>query len=334
MSGNSFASAGKESVKEMPETIDGFHMTATPRRGRRGLLIFVAIVAVIFLGSRTALSYWVDMLWFNSLGYGEVFWKARGLEWGIFTGFFALTFLILLTTFYALKHAHQDELPADHTLFIGGQPVKLSIKPVLRVISLGGSLVIAFITGGAMAAQWQTLALWWFAPQGTGAGDPVFGRPLEFYLFTLPAWQLILGWLLTLSVISCVVAVVFLLVSGSSRALTGRASLSELPWRGLSVAVGFLLLIVAGRVYLGRFGLLFEHHTIFDGVTYSDAHVSLTGMLVVSAALLLRRNDCDLGRIDPAARALADCVGFSRCVLLCRRGDSWLVCDQLCGQAE
>ena len=62
------------------------------------------------------------------------------------------------------------------------------------------------------------------AARPTGAADPIFGRPLGFYLFTLPAWQLILGWLLTLSVIGCVVAIVFLLVSGSSRALTGRAA--------------------------------------------------------------------------------------------------------------
>jgi uncharacterized membrane protein (UPF0182 family) len=271
----------------MPETIDGYQKPAQPRRGRRGLLILIAMMTAIFLGGRTALSYWVDLLWFQSLGYQEIFWKARGLEWGIFAGFFALTFFILMGAFYALKQAHQDDLPADHTIFISGQPVKLSIKPVLRVISIGGSLVIAFISGGAMAAEWQTLALWLYAPPGAGAGDPVFGRPLEFYLFTLPAWQLILGWLLSLSVISCVVAVVFLLVSGSARALTGRASLSELPWRGLSVAGGFLLLIVAGRVYLGRFSLLFEHHTIFDGVTYTDAHVSLTGMLAVCAALVL-----------------------------------------------
>jgi uncharacterized membrane protein (UPF0182 family) len=33
--------------------------------------------------------------------------------------------------------------------------------------------------------------------------------------------------------------------------------------------------------------LLFEHHTIFDGVTYTDAHVTLTGMLFVAAALVL-----------------------------------------------
>ena len=273
----------------MPDTINWPKLTTPPRRRRGGLIFLIAIIAVIVLGSRTALSYWVDLLWFKSLGYGDVFWKARGLQWGIFAAFAALTFLILFGIFSALKRAHRDDLPSDHTVFIAGQEVKLSLKPVLRIISIGGSLIVAVITGGAMAAQWQTLALWWYAPQTAGAmADPIFGKPLGFYLFTLPAWQLIVGWLLTLSVIACLLAAVFLVVAGGSRALTGdRRSLSELPWRGLSIAAAFLLLIVAMRVYLSRFEQLFEHHTIFDGVTYTDAHVTLTGLLVVCVALVL-----------------------------------------------
>ena len=44
---------------------------------------------------------------------------------------------------------------------------------------------------------------------------------------------------------------------------------------------------VALRVYLYRFEQLLETHTIFSGVTYVDAHVMLTGMLVICAALVL-----------------------------------------------
>ena len=295
----------------MPETINWPKLTSPRRRSRRGLLIFIAVVAVVVLGSRTALSYWVDLLWFNSLGYGDVFWKARGLEWGIFAAFFALTFIFLLGTFSALKLAHADDLPSDHTLIIAGQEVKLSLKPVLAIVSIGGSLVIALLSGGAMAAQWQTLALWWYAPRGAGgAVDPIFARPLDFYLFTLPAWQLILGWLLTLSIIACVLAVVFLLVSGSSRALAGsRASLADLPLRGLSITVAFLLLVIGLRAYVGRFEQLFEHHTIFDGVTYTGAHVTLTGMLLVSAALVLGAVIAAVsGVLAPRARWLAAAV--------------------------
>jgi uncharacterized membrane protein (UPF0182 family) len=41
------------------------------------------------------------------------------------------------------------------------------------------------------------------------------------------------------------------------------------------------------RVYVSRFEQLLADHTIFSGATYTDAHVTLTGMLVVCIALLL-----------------------------------------------
>jgi uncharacterized protein len=270
----------------LPETID---WPEPPRRSRHGLLVLIAIVALIVLCGRTVLSCWVDLLWFQSLGYGDVFWKSRGLQWGIFAGFFLLTFLILFGAFSALKHAHRDDLPRDHAIYLAGREVNFSLKPVLRAASLGGSLVVALFAGGAMSAQWQTLALWWLAPRSTdGVTDPIFGRPLNFYFFTLPAWRLMIGWLLALGVIVCVLAAMFLLAAGGARALKeSRGYQTLLPWRGLSIAVAFLLLIAALRVYVGRFERLFDHHTIFDGVTYTDAHVTLTGLLVVAAMLAL-----------------------------------------------
>ncbi|MGA9900220.1 MAG: UPF0182 family protein [Terriglobales bacterium] len=259
-----------------------------PRR-RRHILLIVAVVAAIFFGGRAALSYYVDVLWFGSLGYGEVFWKTLTLQWGIFSAFAAATFLILFGTFLALKRAHLSDLPEGNTIFIGRQPVKLPVEPVLRLIALGASLAIAAATGGAMVEEWPTLALFWYAPPTTGSlVDPIFGKPLNFFLFTLPAWQLILGWLLSLAVMTCALAVFFILITGGARVLAGRLSRHvTLPWRGLSITFAFLLLVLAMRVYISRFEQLLDDHTIFGGVTYTDAHVTLTGMLVVCAALVL-----------------------------------------------
>ena len=164
-----------------------------------------------------------------------------------------------------------------------------AVEPVLRLIGLGVSLVIAAATGAGMMAEWPTLALFWYAPRAAGGVvDPIFGKPLNFFLFTLPAWQLIAGWLLTLAVIACLLAVFFILITGGGRVLAGRLSRHvTLPWRGLSIAFAFLLLILAMRAYIGRFERLLEDHTIFGGVTYTDAHITLTGMLVVCAALVL-----------------------------------------------
>ena len=271
----------------MPESID-WPPPHAPRR-RRSLLLILAVLAGIYFGGRTALSFYVDELWFGSLGYADVFWKSLSVQWGIFAAFTAATFFILYGSFRFLQRAHLADLPSGHTIVIGGQPLKLPVEPVLRVIALVASLVIAAATGAGMMAEWPTLALFWYAPGSAGGVvDPIFGKPLNFFLFALPAWQLIAGWLLTLAVITCVLAAFFVFITGGSRVLAGRLSRSVLlPWRGLSITFAFLLLMVAVRVYLSRFERLFEDHTIFGGVTYTDAHVILTGMLVVCVALVL-----------------------------------------------
>jgi len=261
---------------------------ARPRRRRRFLLILV-VVAGIFFGGRTALSYYVDVLWFGSLGFGHVFWKTLSLQWEAFTAFASATFLILFGSFLALKRAHLHDLPDGHTILIGGQPVKLPVEPVLRLVALGVSLAIAAASGAGMMAEWPTLALSWYAPRATGVvSDPIFGKPLNFFLFALPAWQLVASWLLTLAVITCLLAGFFILIAGGSRVLAGRLSRHvTLPWRGLSITFAFLMLILAMRVYIGRFERLLDDHTIFGGVTYTDAHVTLTGMLAVCVALVI-----------------------------------------------
>src|SRR5271157_5213732 len=162
----------------MPESID-WPPPHPPRRRRRFLLVLVVFAAIVF-GGRTALSYYVDVLWFGSLGYGEVFWKTLSLQWGIFAAFAAATFLILYGSFLALKRAHLPDLPSGHTILIGGQPVQLPVERVLRLIALGVSLAIAAATGGAMAGEWPTLALFWYAPRTTSVVDPIFAKPLNF----------------------------------------------------------------------------------------------------------------------------------------------------------
>jgi len=273
------------------ESID-WPLPAKPSRPhRRVVFIVLAIVAVLVFGTRTAVSYWVDLLWFRSLGYADVFWRARGIEWGIFAAFALGTFLYLFGVFFLFKRSHAADLPNDHTVIIAGNPISLPVGPVLNLAAIGVSFLIALATAAAMQAQWSTLALYWYAPKAAPGSpgsfaDPIFGRPLNFYLFTLPAWQLLLGWLLTLAVLTCILAVLFVLVTGGSRALAGRFRTGiQLPWRGLSVSLGGLLVVLALREYVARFELLFEHHTIFDGVTYTDAHVTLIGMLFISLAL-------------------------------------------------
>ena len=200
---------------------------------------------------------------------------------------------MLYGAFLALKPARLGEI-AGGTILINGQPLKLPVEPVLKLIALAVSAAIAFIDrprhDGAMADAGALLVR--AGRRGALVHDPIFNRPLTFYLFTLPAWQLVTGWLMTLAVVVCAMAVLFVVVTGGTRVLgrvltRGRKNDALAgPWRGLSIAFAAFLLMLAARVYLGRYEHLLEDHTIFAGVTYTEAHVTLTGMLVVAAALV------------------------------------------------
>ena len=281
----------------------GIVVDGSPPSRRRSRILLLALLAGAVLGGGTALSYYVDALWFESLGYTSVFWTRLSIRAATFAGFGVVTFLALYGAFLALKPARLGD-SIGNTIFINRQPVQLPVEPVLKLIALGLSLATAAATGTSMMARWTTWALFWQAPRGATMLDPIFGRPLSFYLFTLPAWQLIAGWLQMLAVIACLIAALFLILSGGARLLTVRRVGPPQPglWRGLSIVIAALLLTLAVRVYLGRFERLFQNDTIFAGVTYTDAHVTLPGMLVVCVALVAGAAMAGIGAIAAPGR--------------------------------
>src|SRR5215831_4228850 len=112
----------------MPESID--RPTRSFPRGR--FFVILGLLAIIVFGSRTALSYYVDALWFGALGYGDVFRKTLSFQWAVFALFFAATFFILYGWFLALKRAYQPDLRSGSVIFIGRQPVNLPVDRILN----------------------------------------------------------------------------------------------------------------------------------------------------------------------------------------------------------
>ena len=104
-----------------------------PLRRRLFFLTLAVLLAVIF-GSRTALSYYVEALWFGSLGYEGVFRKTLTLQWSVFLAFSAVTFLILYGWFLALRRVYARDLPSGTYWVPSGEmrasPVSELMRPV------------------------------------------------------------------------------------------------------------------------------------------------------------------------------------------------------------
>ena len=261
----------------------------SPMKFRRILFGLILFVFLILFSAKTAISYYVDSLWFSSLGYSQVFWRTLEFKWTAFAIPFVLTFLILYGWFAVLRRGSREELRNAGTIVLGNRTFELPVDPAMRIGALLVSAFIALLTGAGFMAEWSRFALYRFAPAiNNGVGDPIFGKNLGFYFFVLPALQFVFGWLLMLAIVGCAVAILFIILTGGSQLITSRTyGTSPLPLRGLSASFAFLLTVVAMRTWLGRFDRILDDHTVFSGVTYTDAHLILSGLIVICVALLI-----------------------------------------------
>jgi uncharacterized membrane protein (UPF0182 family) len=256
------------------------------RRGAISRLTLLAAIVVLFFGAGTFISWYVEALWFGSLGYGAVFWKALELKTLTFWAFTAVTFVILFVAFRALRPGGR----VGRVLYLNGQPVTFSIQPVITAVSWVVALVVALAAGSRMMDAWATFALYTHAPAPAGGGvivDPIFGRTVSFYLFTLPVWDLVATWLTTLGIVVVLASLVSVVVGGADEGRGVLGTRGSRAYRGVSFALAAFLLVLAWRVYLARFDRLFEDHTVFSGIGYTDATVLVPGLLIVAVALVL-----------------------------------------------
>ncbi len=281
--------------------------SGSTRRRTRVRLLVLALIVLLFLGGSSLLSWYVEALWFDSLGYAEVFWKTVELKALLFTAFAGVTFVLV---FLSLRLIRPTAL-TSRLIYINDQPLSFSLDPLVRTVSWVIALVVALGAGSGMLAEWTTFGLYAHAPAAVGVTatpDPVFGRPLAFYLFTLPVWQLIATWLTTLSLVVLAACVISFFLSGEPRERTAFGAVLGSPsgYRRLSVGLSVVLVVMAWRVYLSRFEHLFEDHTIYSGVGYTEAHIVIPGLAAVAVALLVGAGIAIVNAVGP--RRLAGLV--------------------------
>src|SRR6185503_803224 len=118
--------------------------------------------------------------------------------------------------------------------------------------------------------------------------DPIFGKSLGFYLFSLPLYDALSGWLKGVTFIILVAALVYSLLGLPQTVLKPSVRWSSgAAFRAVCCALALFLIVLSWRTYLSRFPFLWEDHATFSGVTYTDANYTLPALLFVSIALII-----------------------------------------------
>ncbi len=164
---------------------------------KRALRFLLPLAGLLlgYTGLRLIVFFYTDWLWFQNLGYGSVLVTsalARLLAFFAFGSTFAV--LAVVNVSIARKYGrHTREMPLE-VIVADAEPVLPERRKRQLILWSGTIALLTCVAGLIGAAAWLPL-LRYFYPVPFGFSDPVFDNDLSFYLFSLPAYNFVQGWL-------------------------------------------------------------------------------------------------------------------------------------------
>ena len=250
---------------------------------RLRLILLLGLVAAVFFVP-ALLDFLVDWLWFGEVGYRQVY--STALTAKSITG--AAMFAVALGWFAAnVRFALQSMAIAPVTFttregFTVALPTRDQVRPLVGVIAA----IAAFLVASFASNEWMTL-LAWLHQTPFPATDPVLGYNAAFYVFSLPALELVRGLLFALVLLAAAGVGAIYFVTGQVALTPFGLRIDDHARRHLCWLAAALFLVLALGAWLGRAEELIEASGIIHGPNYADVYGRMPAALAVTAAALL-----------------------------------------------
>ena len=264
----------------------------------RRIAIAIAIVALVFAFARVS-SVVVDWAWFSSVGYASVFWTAFLARAAIFAIVFAVSAgLLWANATLALRFSSGSplRLPAAFSPSFAtfqsaqgpwAQPRQIQPSALAwQLLILASAVILGLLIALGESSQWE-LVLRFIHQAPYGRSDPLFGKDIGFYLFSLPVYVAFKTWLFWLLALMALMAGAIYFVHGHISLDPPRWSFAPAAVAHGSALIGLFFLVKAWSYALDRYLLLYDDNGVVVGASYTDVHVELPalGLLIALAVI-------------------------------------------------
>jgi uncharacterized membrane protein (UPF0182 family) len=253
------------------------------RRPNRLGLVVLAVLFVLVLVLPALVQLAAEWPWFGALGYQRVFATrlvAEVLLGGVIGGV-AFAFL-----YVNLRIAQRGVVPNPLVLAFSAGAPSVDVTRLMRRLALPAALGLGLLFGVGATGSWLSV-LQFLHRTPFGTTDPVFGRDLGYYVFTVPVVAGALGLITALTTFALVAAIGLYVLRRDVVVFGRRVTVEPSARLHVALLIAALFLLAALRVYFVRLpSLLYSTTGPLVGASFADLHATLTGLRIAGVAAL------------------------------------------------
>ena len=258
-----------------------------PRRRFNGRIILIVIGGLFLftlIFGRAIARFYVDYLWHESLGRGDIFWGVITAKVTLFAIFFTLFAVLAALNLFVADRTAPESFPANVHPYV--ERFHELFGKRLRLFRYAVAILLALLLAIPAVARWQDWLLFRNAKE-FGIADGQFGLDVGFYVFRLPFLSFFLDWMF-------IAVIVVILLTLAAHVLNGGVVfVSPVPVirsgtrAHIAVLLAILAVLKAGDYWLDRYELTNSQRGIVQGATYSVVNAQIPAiMLLILIALL------------------------------------------------
>jgi uncharacterized membrane protein (UPF0182 family) len=248
--------------------------------------VIVGAVLLLVFSARGLSSFYVNLLWFDSVDRGEVYWGILRSKAELAVIFALGSFIFLWINLVIADRVAPLTLPntpEDQTV-IRIREITANSRGKLRIAL---ALLIAAMLGLPASSQWQEW-LMFRNRQAFAVGDPQFKANVGFYVFRLPFAQFVVSWAFGALVLVIMITTAFHFINGSIRPQDRVQRVTPQAKVHLSVLIAGGTLLRAANYWLSKYDLTSSQRGVVRGALYTDVNAQLPAlnlMILVSLAV-------------------------------------------------
>ena len=249
-------------------------------------LAITLIILAVIAGALVALSgFYVDWLWFNSVGFTGVWSTVLTTKVALFVIAGLLTsFIISLNVYIAFRRRPfyvPTSIEADNL-----ERYRATIDPI-RKLAFAGIVLVLFYFGGTSATNLWTSWLLFRNSTEFGIQDPQFGLDISFFAFRLPFWQTLIGWGISTLILATLASAAVHYLYGGIRPQVPQERTTVAARVQLSVLLGLIVLLKAVAYWFDRYALALKESRLITGLTYTDVNATLPAKSILAAIAVI-----------------------------------------------